>query len=553
MSSYVPGAGVAVVGHGAAVLLPAEVEPRLAREVHAALVPGVGVADVLQVLTGEFATSLARIPAFALAVLSGSGVQAVARGAFEVHAGGVLVSGEGVSTWTERFVAGVEDVALVAVGADDEAQAWPLEGGIVRAELVLLGAGDALAGRAETARSAGARPEASPASAAPEPKPAARPEEAAAQPATPEARTPAEAELESTVRAELVESLDTSVEPEPEPVPEPEPTPEAEPSLDPEAAPEREPAAAEPEPEAGSVPTPPEPDSVPTPPEPGEETVLPAETVLPSETLLAMDEDESFDHLWGSTVLRPVEQAAVRADEDELDDEPLAPASPPPAALASSPAPAPAPGDAPASTPEPSAPAAPASPASGWKPPFMIEVPGAAPTAPPAASSPLPPAVSSPAAPAAPSPSASPAAPEPLGDHDGETVVRPLAAVVDPAPTPATPGTVGRVRLSTGQVIELDRPVVLGRKPRVSRVGGAAVPRLVTVPSPEQDISRSHLEIRLEGVSVLVVDLGSTNGSTLLRTGQLPVRLHPNEAVLVVDGDVVDLGEGVTLTFEGLA
>ena len=88
--------------------------------------------------------------------------------------------------------------------------------------------------------------------------------------------------------------------------------------------------------------------------------------------------------------------------------------------------------------------------------------------------------------------------------------------------------------------------------PPISRVGGAAVPRLVAVPSPEQDISRSHLEIRPEGVSVLVVDLGSTNGSTLLREGQLPVRLHPNEAVLVVEGDVVDLGEGVTVTFEGL-
>ncbi|NLF04164.1 MAG: FHA domain-containing protein, partial [Actinomycetales bacterium] len=140
-----------------------------------------------------------------------------------------------------------------------------------------------------------------------------------------------------------------------------------------------------------------------------------------------------------------------------------------------------------------------------------------------------------------------------LGDHDGETVVRQPFEVVAPAPVETPRGAVGRVRLSTGQEIDLDRPVVVGRKPRVSRVGGTAVPRLVSVPSPEQDISRSHLEVRLEGVSVLVVDLGSTNGSTLLRTGQLPVRLHPHEAVLVVDGDVVDLGEGITLTFEGLA
>jgi hypothetical protein len=51
---------------------------------------------------------------------------------------------------------------------------------------------------------------------------------------------------------------------------------------------------------------------------------------------------------------------------------------------------------------------------------------------------------------------------------------------------------------------------------------------------------------------VLLVDLGSTNGSTLLRPGQAPVRLHPHEATLAVAGDVVDLGDGVQLTFEDL-
>lgn len=186
--------------------------------------------------------------------------------------------------------------------------------------------------------------------------------------------------------------------------------------------------------------------------------------------------------------------------------------------------------------PEPPAPPQPASPAAqpanpdaderpaagpSWVPPFTIEVPDA----------PV----------------------ERLGDHDGHTVVRAQPAVVAPAPRPEPARTTARAVVSTGEEIPLDRPVVLGRKPRVSRVGSGAVPRLVAVPSPEQDISRSHLEIRPEGASVLVVDLGSTNGTTLLRPGQLPVRLHPNEAVLVVEGDTVDLGEGVTVTFEGLS
>jgi pSer/pThr/pTyr-binding forkhead associated (FHA) protein len=71
----------------------------------------------------------------------------------------------------------------------------------------------------------------------------------------------------------------------------------------------------------------------------------------------------------------------------------------------------------------------------------------------------------------------------------------------------------------------------------------------VSVPSPQQDISRSHVEVRLEGWHVLAVDLNTTNGTTLLRAGQPPLRMHPGEPVLVVSGDVVDLGDDVTLTF----
>ncbi|MCB0891513.1 MAG: FHA domain-containing protein, partial [Propionibacteriaceae bacterium] len=52
---------------------------------------------------------------------------------------------------------------------------------------------------------------------------------------------------------------------------------------------------------------------------------------------------------------------------------------------------------------------------------------------------------------------------------------------------------------------------------------------------------------------VLITDLQTTNGSTLLRGAAEPVRLQPGEPTPVGDGDVVDLGDGVTLVFEGLA
>ena len=160
-------------------------------------------------------------------------------------------------------------------------------------------------------------------------------------------------------------------------------------------------------------------------------------------------------------------------------------------------------------------------------------------------------------------PSTPPAAPI-EGDHDGATIsvaearalrrdLPPVPQLEPEAPTALLP-TVGggRIRVSTGQVVDLDRTVVIGRRPRAPRASGASLPHLIAVESPQQDISRSHLEVRPEGDTVVVIDLHTTNGSTLLRPGADPVRLHPGEQTLVLTGDVIDLGDGVTVAFEDL-
>lgn len=150
-----------------------------------------------------------------------------------------------------------------------------------------------------------------------------------------------------------------------------------------------------------------------------------------------------------------------------------------------------------------------------------------------------------------------------LGDHDGATIsaadlkaLRQQRSTSDEAPTQVIPVahvSAGRIRVSTGQVVELDRTVIIGRRPRSTRASGDSMPHLVAVESPNQDISRSHLEVRPEAGAVVVIDLHTTNGSTLLRPGADPVRLHPGEQTLVLSGDVVDLGDGVTVAFEGLS
>ncbi len=149
----------------------------------------------------------------------------------------------------------------------------------------------------------------------------------------------------------------------------------------------------------------------------------------------------------------------------------------------------------------------------------------------------------------------------PAGDHDGETIAvadirsarRTEPAVYESTEiVPARRLTRGRIRVSDGQVVELDNTVIIGRRPRSPRSTGDMLPTLVAVESPEQDISRNHVEIRAEGEHVLVVDLDTTNGSVLLRGGNDPVRLHPSEPTMVVSGDVLDIGDGVTIAFEDL-
>ncbi|KGM09329.1 FHA domain-containing protein, partial [Cellulomonas carbonis] len=131
-----------------------------------------------------------------------------------------------------------------------------------------------------------------------------------------------------------------------------------------------------------------------------------------------------------------------------------------------------------------------------------------------------------------------------LPEWAGDAVPGPFAV-----PAPQAP-PVAKIHLSSGLVIALNRPVLLGRAPQVSRVTNSRLPRLVTVASPNQDISRTHAEVRQEGEHVLVTDLRSTNGVLLLRQGHGPQRLHPAEPTVVEPGVVVDLGEGVTFTVE---
>lgn len=104
------------------------------------------------------------------------------------------------------------------------------------------------------------------------------------------------------------------------------------------------------------------------------------------------------------------------------------------------------------------------------------------------------------------------------------------------------------VDLADGRREYLDPPIVVGRAPVASTTSRGPVPRPVTVDSAERDISRSHTIVAVEGDTVVVTDLHSRNGTMIVLPGKQPQKLRSGEPTAVISGTVVDLGSGVTLT-----
>lgn len=107
----------------------------------------------------------------------------------------------------------------------------------------------------------------------------------------------------------------------------------------------------------------------------------------------------------------------------------------------------------------------------------------------------------------------------------------------------------GRLSFSTGLVVELDRPVLVGRQPKVEGEVRGAVPHLVALPEHE-GISRRHVMVHLEQWQVLIEDLGSQNWTEVVLPGRTPQRLRERVPIPLESGAVVDLSGEVTFQVE---
>jgi hypothetical protein len=150
--------------------------------------------------------------------------------------------------------------------------------------------------------------------------------------------------------------------------------------------------------------------------------------------------------------------------------------------------------------------------------------------------------------------------PYPTNDHDGQTTVgppvedfaRPQVGIPGQELAPAVVARpVAKLIVSTGEVIDVDRVILVGRAPEARNLASSDQPHLVTVASPHHEISSTHLEIRPgagadHGMAV-VTDMGSTNGTVLVQPGLPPEDLQAGMAVSLIPGAILDLGDGVTI------
>ncbi len=484
MTSYVygPGEWTALAHDGRAALLDPAVDAGDVARIWDSLVQGGSLEAWLEVLTGH---GLAALPGFGFVEPGEDGVRVVVRGDVVAHVGGHEVSAGGMRTWREH-VAPV-GAGVVLQGADSD-RAFPLVGGQVLAARIQVGDVEELEGG-----------------------PGAENEHAATEPTSDAAgASVAVAESAPAEADDAVFLSAADVEPAAQ---EPDVPGDAQSDVDaPPAAEQPGPADDAGVPEVEEQPGADEPALDPA----HEEAAAAAGKQVEPDFVLDDEEDEE-EAADGAEAESEWAEAAQGTQMEGLPDGGQAAGEIRPAALQ-----------------EPwSVPAPPPPQASQWGPP-----------------------VTGSGGPAGPVPALGGAAAD-LGDHDGHTIraadlpahehpVDMTLAPHDDERDLAQPVPVALLELSTGQVVELDRPVLIGRAPESSRFTFGETPRLVTVPSPQQDISRTHVEIKLEGDNVLVTDLRSTNGTVVVLPGSPPRRLHPGESMPVPHGTVVDLGDGVT-------
>lgn len=144
-------------------------------------------------------------------------------------------------------------------------------------------------------------------------------------------------------------------------------------------------------------------------------------------------------------------------------------------------------------------------------------------------------------------------APQPadaVADPTGTVLREPVLGVPNTVPLDDGADTIAaQVRIGSNR-FPLDAALYVGRRPSPPRIAEPVPPRLVTVPSPRGEVSRTHARIRQVGASVVVTDLRSANGTRVTVPPGSTRTLRQGESMVVPIGSAIDLGDGILIAVE---
>lgn len=153
--------------------------------------------------------------------------------------------------------------------------------------------------------------------------------------------------------------------------------------------------------------------------------------------------------------------------------------------------------------------------------------------------------------PNAPAPSApAPATEEHHTESGTYKYPRPATPAAAPSAPPAFfPAALGSQPRSTALTLQrqdgtqhvITAAAVFGRNPAAAGEWAGALP--VSVPDPEKSISKTHAGVRVTAGGSSIVDLGSTNGTIVIRADGSEDDLQPGVPVALRVGDLVMLGK----------
>ena len=97
------------------------------------------------------------------------------------------------------------------------------------------------------------------------------------------------------------------------------------------------------------------------------------------------------------------------------------------------------------------------------------------------------------------------------------------------------------VTLDSGESVIVNENALLGRMPQPAE--GEHFEHLIVVVDPSRSVSKTHLELGIDGTTIWISDRNSGNGSIVREPGVVPRRAQPGMRYEVVRGTRIDIGD----------